>query len=141
MARTSPRVAADDTGFTLVEVVVSIVIFGLTATALLGAILTMLTSSSSHREQSNANSVLASAAESIADPSRNAYQPLCPAPSPAYLPALGVTTPSAAWTIDAAIIAWDGGAACIPSVALHTITVTVTAPSGTIYRLEVVKRP
>jgi prepilin-type N-terminal cleavage/methylation domain-containing protein len=140
MKSTNALLQEEDDGFSLIEVIVSVVILGITVTALLSALLTLVTSASRHREQSSANSILASAAESISDPSRNLYQPSCTAPSPSYLPADGVTAP-AGWTIGSSVTAWNGAPTCVPNNALQTVTITVTATSGNTYKLEVLKRP
>ena len=140
MIRSRAPLRVDEAGITLVEVVIATVIFGLAVAAILGALFSLVKSSAAHREQSQANAVLASAAEAVLDPDRNSYKGDCPAPSPAYLPTVGVTMPPS-WTAAAAISKWDGGAACVPNTAMQTITITVTAPAGNSYSLEVLRRP
>ena len=142
-----------DTGFTLVEVMIATVIFGLAVAAILGALFSLVKSSALHKRQSQANAVLASAAAAIVDPVRNDYQGritgspsdyanAC-SPVPVYNPTNGVTLP-AGWTnanVTAAITAWDGTSTCAVG-ALQTVRITVTLPSNSgTWTLEAVKRP
>jgi prepilin-type N-terminal cleavage/methylation domain-containing protein len=62
-------------GFSLVELLVTIVIVGVTFSALLGGLITTITVSSLHRKQATADSVARSAAEWIKDPAANPFQP------------------------------------------------------------------
>jgi prepilin-type N-terminal cleavage/methylation domain-containing protein len=133
-----------DDGFSLVEVLIATVVFGLAAVALLGALFSLVRSSSLHRTQSQANSVLASAAASVVDPVSNPYNPTCG--SVTYDATNGVTLPNG-WStanVSASVtdrVAIDGSNTCTPT-ALQTVTITVTLPnsSGT-WTLDVVKRP
>ena len=61
-------------GFSLVEVLVTIVIVGVTFSALLGGLITTITVSSLHRKQATADSVTRSAAEWIKDSVQTPYQ-------------------------------------------------------------------
>lgn len=67
-------VHAED-GFSLVEVLVTIVIVGVTFSALLGGLITTITVSSLHRKQATADSVARSAAEWIKDSIANPFRP------------------------------------------------------------------
>lgn len=60
-------------GFSLVEVLVTIVIVGVTFSALLGGLFTTITVSSLHRKQATADSVARSAAEWVKDSVANPY--------------------------------------------------------------------
>jgi prepilin-type N-terminal cleavage/methylation domain-containing protein len=60
-------------GFSLVELLVTIVIVGVTFSALLGGLITTITVSSLHRKQSTADSVARSAAEWIKDSVQTPY--------------------------------------------------------------------
>jgi prepilin-type N-terminal cleavage/methylation domain-containing protein len=60
-------------GFSLVEVLVTIVIVGITFSALLGGLITTITVSSLHRKQATADSVARSVAEWIKDSVANPY--------------------------------------------------------------------
>jgi prepilin-type N-terminal cleavage/methylation domain-containing protein len=68
-----PGVHAED-GFSLVEVLVTIVIVSVTFSALLGGLVTTITVSSLHRKQATADSVARSAAEWIKDGVQTPYQ-------------------------------------------------------------------
>lgn len=65
-------VHAED-GFSLVELMVTIVIVGVTFAALLGGLMTTITVSSLHRKQATADSVARSAAEWVKDSVANPY--------------------------------------------------------------------
>ena len=65
--------ARDENGFSLVEVLVTIVIVGVTFSALLGGLVTTITVSSLHRKQATADSVARSAAEWVKDSVANPY--------------------------------------------------------------------
>jgi prepilin-type N-terminal cleavage/methylation domain-containing protein len=60
-------------GFSLVELLVTIVIVGVTFSALLGGLITTITVSSLHRKQSTADSVARSAAEWVKDSVQTPY--------------------------------------------------------------------
>jgi prepilin-type N-terminal cleavage/methylation domain-containing protein len=144
MRSTSALLRKEDDGFSLVEILIATVVFGLAAVSLLGALFSLVRSSSLHRTQSKANSVLASAAASIVDPVSNPYNTNCGAVS--YNPTNGVTLPSG-WTaanVSAAVtsrVALDGSNTCT-ATSLQTVTITVTLPNGAgIWNLDVVKRP
>jgi prepilin-type N-terminal cleavage/methylation domain-containing protein len=62
-------------GFSLVELLVTIVIVGVTFSALLGGLITTITVSSLHRKQATADSVARSAAEWIKDSVANPFHP------------------------------------------------------------------
>lgn len=63
-AGTASRVHTED-GDTLIEVLISIAILGITITALLGALLTTITSASEHRSLASLDTVLRSYAEQL----------------------------------------------------------------------------
>ena len=142
MTRSSAALRQDEAGFTLVEVMIATVIFGLAVAAILGALFGLVKSSALHQRQSQANAVLASAAAAIVDAVRNPYTASC-APAPSYDPTNGVTLP-AGWTtanVTAAVMAWDGTGTCAAG-ALQTVRITVTLPSNSgTWTLEAVKRP
>jgi prepilin-type N-terminal cleavage/methylation domain-containing protein len=60
-------------GFSLVELLVTIVIVGVTFSALLGGLITTITVSSLHRKQATADSIARSAAEWVKDSVANPY--------------------------------------------------------------------
>lgn len=63
----------EEDGFSLVEVLITIVIVGVTFAALLGGLITTITVSSLHRKQATADSVARSAAEWIKDGVQTPY--------------------------------------------------------------------
>jgi prepilin-type N-terminal cleavage/methylation domain-containing protein len=67
------RGARAEEGFSLVEVLITIVIVGVTFSALLGGLFTTITVSSLHRKQATADSVGRSAAEWVKDSVTNPY--------------------------------------------------------------------
>jgi prepilin-type N-terminal cleavage/methylation domain-containing protein len=64
-----------EAGFSLPEVLVTIVIVGVTFTALLGGLMTSIRVSSLHRQQATADAVARSAAEWVKDSKANPYHP------------------------------------------------------------------
>jgi prepilin-type N-terminal cleavage/methylation domain-containing protein len=60
-------------GFSLPEVLLTILIVGVTATAILGGMLASTTVSSQHRSATTADTVVRSAAEWVKDPAKNPY--------------------------------------------------------------------
>jgi prepilin-type N-terminal cleavage/methylation domain-containing protein len=69
-----PPALVEDEGFSLPEVLVTIVIVGVTFTALLGGLITSISVSSLHRKQAAADAVARSAAEWVKDSKANPYQ-------------------------------------------------------------------
>ena len=132
-----------ETGFTLVEAVIAIAIFGLAVAAILGALFTLVKSSTLHRTQAQANAVLSSAAAAIVDPTRNPYSGSCSPSLPTYDPTMGVTLPNG-WTnanVTAAVTGYNGSGTCSGN-AVQTVTITVAMPSGGgTWTLDAVKRP
>ena len=63
----------DDGGFSLVEVLVTIVIVGITFTAILGGIVTSITASALQRKEATADTVARSAGEWVKDSAPNPY--------------------------------------------------------------------
>ncbi len=65
-ARLQRRRLSDEDGFTLVEQLVTVVLLGIGVVAVLGAVLTLISTSARHRDMSNATAVLANAAARVA---------------------------------------------------------------------------
>lgn len=149
------RLGRDDGGFSLIEVLISIVIIGICFGGLLGAMGTSVLASGINREQADAHDVLVSAAEAVKDESRNAFS--CASP-PTYNPLAGVTLPSdwAGGTVRLGTAAdvpaaplqsgyWDGAAfhvaTCGTATDLQRITLIVTSPGArATERLTIFKR-
>ena len=62
-----------DAGFSLAEILVTIVIVGITFTAILGGIITSITASALQRNEANADAVARSAGEWVKDSVQNPY--------------------------------------------------------------------
>ncbi len=69
-----PRSLDAEEGFSLAEVLVTIVIVGVTFAALLGGLMTSISVSTLHRKQATADAVARSAAEWVKDSVANHYQ-------------------------------------------------------------------
>ena len=70
-----PRNLRRDDGFSLPEILITIVIVGISFTALLGGITTAIASSTLQREEATTDSLARSAAEWVKDPIQNPYFP------------------------------------------------------------------
>jgi prepilin-type N-terminal cleavage/methylation domain-containing protein len=155
---TGPAGPNHESGFSLIEVLISIVIMGITMTALLGAFATQIKGAGLHRDESNAGAVLTSAAEKI---QAAAYLACEATPLNSYRTAArtvllpndwttkGLTTTA---TVDVtAVKSWSGSAfvsTCSPDptdtsdlLQLELVTVVVKGPgTGTAETLDIVKR-
>ena len=103
---TQTRAPSDETGATLIEVLVAIVILGTAFAAILGGMATSILTSDIHRKEASANTVLVSAAESITDEGRNPY--VSCAGTASYRPYLGVSVPPSFTVVVAAVQHWNG---------------------------------
>jgi type II secretory pathway pseudopilin PulG len=112
-----------DRGETLLEVLIAVVILGLTGVAILGTLGTTIAGSTQHRRQATALTVADSAAEYV---KTQGYQTACGAmPTPT---AASVNTSGDTLTITGPIRV--DGSACVASDTLQVFTVRVTAPNG-----------
>jgi prepilin-type N-terminal cleavage/methylation domain-containing protein len=154
----------DEDGFSLVEVLISIVIIGICFAGLLAGMGTAVMASGIHRDQTDGHALLVSAAEAVEDQSRNPFS----CTTSTYKPLVGVSLP-AGWAAPDVHIAtsadsppapiqhgyWNGTgftvtATCTEpdasdpskfSTNLQRITVIATSPSGrTTERLTIIKR-
>ena len=97
-------------GTTLLEVLVSVAILGLSTVALLGGLASGFLATSLHRQQADAGTILASAGEAVRDQLRNPFVPCATAAN--YNPTSGVALPPA-WSSTNVVIGpsigyWDG---------------------------------
>src|SRR3954465_11186846 len=95
---------AEESGFSLVEVMITIVIVGIAFAAILDGLLTALTVSSVHRQQAPADVVARSAAEWVKDEAQNQYDTTSPNVSSYSLSGLPTGDNTAAIS---AIKCWD----------------------------------
>ena len=136
-------------GFSLVEVLVTIVIVGVTFAALLGGLITTITVSSLHRKQATADSVARSAAEWIKDSVATSYV------NCATTYSVGVPNPNGYIIEIGQVQYWDGvtpmvgaayspnfGSVCpTPDKGLQQISILVKSPDSQVSQLiQVVKR-
>jgi type II secretory pathway pseudopilin PulG len=123
-----------ETGETLIEVIVAMVIMAIAIVVLLGGMTTSLTSSSEHRIQANAEVVLVGAVEALKDQTRNPYVSCATASS--YSATSGVALPTGwpASTVTYSIAYWNGSNAFVSSCSsdnkVQQLTVTVKDPSS-----------
>jgi Tfp pilus assembly protein PilV len=75
------RPAPDDRGESLIEVLVTIVVIGLTVPAIMGAVLLSVGASDQDRRRVEAETLLATWAETIARETTDARYPACPVPA------------------------------------------------------------
>jgi type II secretory pathway pseudopilin PulG len=131
-----------ESGETLIELLVAIVVIGIGVTALLGAWQIAVASSSLNANQSRAQALLRTWAESVADTGTYAYVPCA---SPASMPAaVGLPT---GFTSQVTVKYWTGSAwgSCPGTdLGVEQVSLTVTSPNG-LYpgitqRLAVVRR-
>jgi Tfp pilus assembly protein PilV len=141
-----------EAGESLIEVLIAVVIVGLTAAALLGALATTLTSSASHRSLAN----LDTAVKSYAETAKNQIEL---APNPSYDPTVGcpgggsytVTSPPLPtnYTVTIQNVSdWNSAASpptldplcTTPSSDIQVLHIVGTAPNGASQSLSVAVR-
>jgi len=146
-ARRHRRPARDD-GSSLVELLVSIVLLGVVATGLFGALVASVRGAATHQELSTMNAALNSSAELVSGPATPYVSCSSTAPSPmeayqAALAGLGAGAPltAAVQSVDT----WDGTrfvTACpaVGSRTLQLVHLRVTSAKGLTRDLEITKR-
>jgi len=100
-----PAIHHDD-GFSLAEVLVTVVIVGITFTAILGGLMTSIRVSDLQRTEATADAVARSAAEWVKDSVRNPYDANCGGTGGYSL--AGFPTPSGYLATITAVEYWDG---------------------------------
>jgi prepilin-type N-terminal cleavage/methylation domain-containing protein len=117
-----PRVRLhDEAGFSLAEILVTVVILGIAFAAILGGIITAVTVSDYHRKQATADTVARDAAESVKNSVGTVYVN-CATPGSYTLP----SAPSGYTVTIATVEYWDGGA--MSSGAAYAPTFVGTCP-------------
>ena len=121
---------ADDRGVTLVELLVTVVILGITAAAVLGGLLTSVRTSDVHRKQTTAGVAARAYAENIARHVAGSGYVACAAPA-SYAPAtVGFPSPAGYAAEVASIRYWPGTgtgwtSTCSADSGLQQVTVEV----------------
>jgi prepilin-type N-terminal cleavage/methylation domain-containing protein len=103
--RLPPRLAEED-GFSLPELLITIVLVGITFVAILTGLMTTIRVSASHRTQATTDSVARSAAEWVKDIAHNPYRTTCSGPGMYSLS--GLPTPSGYSATITNVDYWDG---------------------------------
>jgi prepilin-type N-terminal cleavage/methylation domain-containing protein len=137
-----------DAGFSLVEIVITIAIVGVTFSAILGGLFASITVSSLQRKEATADTVARSAAEVVKDSVQNSYNN-CAGPSAFSL--TGVSVPSGFSVHITDVAYWDGqppagGAVvfqsnCPSDKGIQRITIVATSDDGQATEtVQVIKR-
>jgi prepilin-type N-terminal cleavage/methylation domain-containing protein len=122
-----------ENGFSLVEVLVTIVIVGVTFSALLGGLITTIIVSSLHRHQATADSVARSAAEWIKDGTANA-NPFQPCATNGSYSFSGLSVPTGYSVAITGVENWDWSGP--PVTASFVPTFSPSAPGCTNHGLQ-----
>src|SRR6188472_829095 len=139
--RLPPHVHSED-GFSLAELLVTIVLVSVTFVAILTGLMTTIRVSTAHRTQATTDAVVRSAAEWVKDVSHNPYRTTCNGPSMYTLNGLAMPTDYSASITK--VEYWDGAAPAAtgtysPSFGacpgggdkgLQRITIVATAANG-----------
>jgi prepilin-type N-terminal cleavage/methylation domain-containing protein len=139
--RLPPDVHSED-GFSLAELLVTIVLVSVTFAAILSGLMTTIRVSTAHRTQATTDAVVRSAAEWVKDVSHNPYRTTCNGPSMYTLSGLAMPTGYSASITK--VEYWDGAAPAAtgtysPSFGpcpaggdkgLQRITIVATATNG-----------
>ena len=103
--RLPPRIADED-GFSLAELLVTIVLVGITFVAILTGLMTTIRVSATHRTEATTDSVARSAAEWVKDIAHNPYRTTCNGPGMYTLS--GLPAPSGYSATITRVDYWDG---------------------------------
>jgi type II secretory pathway pseudopilin PulG len=125
-------VAGDDDGDTLIEVILAVAIVAVTAVALIGSVLTSITSSGEHRTLTLNDTYLKTYADSAAQQIQRQNGPLFQKCAPSYNIATPSTIPSTYTIGISSIQYWNGTAwvaSCPGGDPAQLITVAVTSPT------------
>jgi prepilin-type N-terminal cleavage/methylation domain-containing protein len=117
-----------DKGFSLAEVLVTIVIVGITFTAILGGLMTSIRVSDLQRTEATADAVARSAAEWVEDSVRNPYDVNCGGIG-AYSLA-GLPTPSGYSATITSVEYWDGAAPAATGTYDLPLHIQAACPTG-----------
>ena len=123
----------------LVETVLAVGIMGIAVAALLTGILTVVTSSQDHRDQSSVGALLTSAAEVIADPALTPFDPAACATASAYDDDLTTSSSSGTIVVPAGLPMPTTIVTCTGSQDLQIVRVVIAYRSLS-WHLDVMKR-
>jgi prepilin-type N-terminal cleavage/methylation domain-containing protein len=138
-----------DAGFSLVEIVITIAIVGVTFSAILGGLFTSITVSALQRTEATADTVARSAAEIVKDSQRNPYSNCAGA---GHYSLTGLSVPGGFSVQITKVEYWDGqpvpaGSAvnfvstCPPDGLMQRITISATSSDGQATEtVQVIKR-
>ena len=149
--RSPPQDVRRDDGFSLAEILITIVIVGISFTALLGGITTAIASSTLQREESTTDALARSGAEWVKDPVKNAWSPC--ATTGSYTLS-GLPKPSGYSVTIQSVQNWNPPALPVPASyqpsftsgsctdhGLQLITIVATSPDSRVnYTVQVIKR-
>ena len=143
---------ASDAGFSLVEIMITVAIVGITFTAILGGLIASITVSALQRKEATADAIVRSAAEVVKDSDKNPYKN-CAGPSAYSLSGLSVPSGFSAKITDVQYWSWDGNpvpagyavgfkGSCPPSDnGIQQITIAATSTDGQATEtVQVIKR-
>ena len=127
---------ADDRGATLLEVLMAVVILGITAAAVLGGLLTSVTVSDVHRKQATAGVVARDYAENVAG--RGYVE--CGGPADYAVAPAAVPVPAGYTAGVTSVEYWNGGAwsGSCASTGLQRVTVAASSDDGRVTERSVV---
>lgn len=141
MNGTPARVRLDsEAGFSLAEVLVTVVIVGITFAAVLGGLVTAITVSDYHRKQATADALARDSAEWVKNSVSTVYEPCA---STGSYSLSGITLPSGYTATVSGVEYWDGigptgsaynptfvGTCPSPDKGLQRITITTSSSDG-----------
>ena len=138
-----------DAGFSLVEIVITIAIVGVTFSAILGGLFASITVSALQRTEATADTVARSAAEVVKDSAQNPYQNCA---GTGHYSLTGVSVPSGFSVHITDVQYWDGApvtagyavhfaSTCPPDRGIQQITIAATSADGQATEtVQVIKR-
>ena len=125
--RLSPHIHSED-GFSLAELLVTIVLVSVTFVAILTGLMTTIRVSATHRTQATTDAVVRSAAEWAKDSSRNPYRTTCNGPGMYSL--TGLVTPTGYSATITRVEYWDGAAPAATGTYNLSSHIQATCPAG-----------
>jgi prepilin-type N-terminal cleavage/methylation domain-containing protein len=140
-----------DAGFSLVEIMITVAIVGITFTAILGGLMSSITVSALQRKEATADAIARSAAETVKDSQQNPYTN-CAGPGAYTLTGVSVPSGFSVKITGVQYWNWDGHAVpasyavgfngnCSPDNGMQQITIAATSSDGQATEtVQVIKR-